>query len=76
MRRELKALYDSSEFARENLSFYETLLLIFEKWGVPRDAYYLEKEIEESVFLKIKEDLKRAVSGEPLGYILGNFSIF
>ena len=76
MRRELRALYDASPFAVENLSFRETLSLIYEKNGLSREDYFLEREIDEGFFKKIKSDFERALSGEPLGYILGRVPFF
>lgn len=76
MQKTLKALWESSDFARENLSFRETLSLISEKHGVSRDALIMGRRIEKSVCDAITLDFERAVQGEPLGYILGKVPFY
>lgn len=76
MQKTLKALWESSQFARENLSFRETLSLILEKYDLGRDALLLGKEIPHELKEKITSDMARAVSGEPLGYILGKVPFY
>ncbi len=73
MLRELKRLWQSSDFAVENLSFRETVGLLLEKHGYPADALILGKEIHCP---QLAEDFERAVFGEPLGYILGKVAFF
>lgn len=68
MLEELKRIWESSDFARENLAFRETVGLLLEKHGYSRDALLMGREIACPALV---DDFKRAVSGEPLGYILG-----
>lgn len=68
MLRELKRLWQSSAFALENLSFRETVGLLLEKHGYARDSLLLGKEVDCP---ELVTEFERAVSGEPLGYILG-----
>lgn len=68
MKKRLKAIYDGSDFARENLSFREVSSLILEKYGYSRDALLFgDLPLDE----RVEKDFALAVSGEPLGYILG-----
>lgn len=64
----LKELWQGSDFAKENLSFRETVGLLLEKYGYPRDVLLTGREINCPQLLS---DFERAVQGEPLGYILG-----
>lgn len=73
MQKRLKEIYLASEFARENLSFRETVGLILEKHGYERDAILLGKDVDLE---KIEKDFVRAVSGEPLGYVIGKVPFF
>lgn len=74
--RELKKIWEESEFARENLSFHETLSLILEKKGYTLDHLLLEKEIDEKSRKEITSLFKRAVNGEVLGYLLGKVPFY
>ncbi|MBQ7897033.1 MAG: peptide chain release factor N(5)-glutamine methyltransferase [Clostridia bacterium] len=76
MQKTLKALWEGSQFAKENLSFRETAALILEKYSLERDTLLLGKEIPQEISEKIISDMKRAVSGEPLGYILGKVPFY
>ena len=76
MQKILKELFDESEFAKENLSFRETVSLILEKYSLDRDTLIMGREIEKSVADSIIFDFKRAVSAEPLGYILGKVPFY
>ena len=69
----LKELWQSSDFARENLSFRETAGLLLEKYGYGRDALLMGKEIDRPELIA---DFERAVNGEPLGYILGKVPFY
>ncbi len=69
----LKEIYLASSFALENLSFRETVGLILEKHGYERDSLLLGKAIDGE---EIEKDFIRAVSGEPLGYVLGKVPFF
>lgn len=69
----LKALWQSSEFAVENLSFRETVGLLLEKYGYRRDAFLFGESVECP---ELVADFERAVSGEPLGYILGKVPFY
>lgn len=73
MYRKLKNLWESSDFAKENLSFRETVGLLLEKYGYSRDVFLLQKEINCP---ELVDDFKRAVSGEPLGYVLGKVPFY
>lgn len=70
---ELKKLWQESDFARENLSFRETVSLLLEKYGYPRDSLLMGKQVCCPELIK---DFKRAVDGEPLGYILGKVPFY
>lgn len=70
---ELKERWQRSDFARENLNFRETVGLLLEKHGYPRDTLLMGKEIDCPSLLS---DFERAVTGEPLGYILGKVPFF
>lgn len=76
MQKILKELFEASEFAKENLSFRETVSLILEKYSLDRDTLIMGREIEKSVADNIIHDFKRAVSAEPLGYILGKVPFY
>lgn len=76
MQKTLKALWEGSDFARENLNFRETVGLLLEKHGLERDTLLLGKSVEKVLQEKIASDMKRAVSGEPLGYILGKVPFY
>ena len=69
----LKALWQSSDFARENLSFRETVGLLLEKHGYRRDAFLMGERVDCP---DLVTDLERAVKGEPLGYILGRVPFY
>lgn len=73
MLRTLKALWESSSFARENLNFLETVFLIGEKYGIDRNDFLLNKPIDKK---EIISDMEKAVSGYPLGYILGKVPFY
>lgn len=73
MLRELKNLWQESDFARENLAFRETVGLLLEKHGYSKDALMLGQEISCPELLS---EFKRAISGEPLGYILGKVPFY
>ena len=76
MQKILKELFEGSDFAKENLSFRETVSLILEKYSLDRDTLIMGREIEKSVAEKIISDFKRAISAEPLGYILGKVPFY
>ena len=76
MQKILKELFEGSDFAKENLSFRETVSLILEKYSLDRDTLIMGWEIEKSVAEKIISDFKRAISAEPLGYILGKVPFY
>ena len=76
MQKTLKSIWESSDFAKENLDFRETTALILEKYSLSRDTLIMGREIEKSVGEKIIADFTRAVSGEPLGYILGKVPFY
>ena len=76
MIKKLKAIWEESTFARENLSFRETVSLILEKYSLSRDTLLLDKEIEKHIAEKIVSDMERVVSGYPLGYILGKVPFY
>ncbi|MBE6650572.1 MAG: peptide chain release factor N(5)-glutamine methyltransferase [Ruminococcaceae bacterium] len=69
----LKELWQSSDFARENLNFRETVGLLLEKYGYDRDTLLLGKEISCPELIS---DFEEAVKGEPFGYILGKVPFF
>ncbi len=73
MYRRLKEIWQGSDFARENLAFRETVSLLLEKHGYDGDALIKGCEIDCP---ELTEDFKRAVSGEPLGYILGKVPFY
>ena len=76
MIKKLKALWEESDFARESLSFRETVGLILEKHSLSRDTLLLGKEIDEEVARSIISHMEMAVSGYPLGYILGKVPFY
>lgn len=70
---ELKKIWQSSDFARENLAFRETVGLLLEKHGYSRDALLLGKDVDCP---ELTEEFNRAANGEPLGYILGKVPFY
>ena len=76
MKKRIKALWDSSPFARENLSMWETVSLFLEDMGLSRDSILLDRAIDEEKEKRLFTLLERAVSGEPLGYILGHIPFY
>lgn len=64
----LRTLWKESDFARENLSFLETVGILLEKHGYPKDSLLLGRDIDCP---QLERDFIRAVNGEPLGYIVG-----
>ena len=76
MIKKLKCLWEKSDFARENLNFRETVSLILEKYSLSRDTFLLDKEIDGDIAIRIVSDMERAVSGYPLGYILGKVPFY
>jgi release factor glutamine methyltransferase len=73
MKKRLYEIYDGSDFAKENLSFRETVSLILEKYGYSREAFLLDGVPFDE---RVERDFILAVSGEPLGYILGKVPFY
>lgn len=69
----LKVLWQSSDFARDNLSFRETVGLLLEKYGYRRDVFLMGETVDCP---DLVADFERAVKGEPLGYILGKVPFY
>ena len=76
MKKRIKALWEGSQFAKENLSMWETVSLILEDMGLPRDSVLLGRGLPEESEKRLFDTLERAVSGEPLGYILGHIPFY
>ncbi len=69
MYKELKTLWQSSDFAKENLNFRQTVSLLLEKHGYPPDALIKGQKIDCPDLIR---DFTLAIDGKPLGYILGS----
>lgn len=76
MQKTLKALWEGSRFAKENLNFRESVGLLLEKYSLPRDTLLLGKAIDKETEGRILADFEKAVSGYPLGYILGKVPFY
>ncbi len=55
---------------------WETVSLILEDMGLPRDSVLLGRGLPEESEKRLFHTLERAVSGEPLGYILGHIPFY
>ena len=67
---ECRRLYQTSEFAKENLSFNETLSYLCEWQGGEYNPFILP-EFTEKQCENILETFKKVLDGYPLGYLVG-----